>query len=141
MDHPRLILFNQKEESIHIQKDKFFQAINNGFLGPYLQQSNKQIDQIVKLVRGSLSKMARITLGALIVIDVHGKLNVRNIIASVWCKSLLKYSSSCWEWNWALVVKYTMLYTNWDKGLTPWHNTDIIKQYKSLQVWETLKVA
>ena len=100
MDHPKLILFNQKE-SIHIQKVnyeiKIFQAINNRFLGPYLQQSNKQIDQIVKLVRGSLSKMARITLGALIVIDVHGKLNVRNIITSEWCKSLLKYSTSCWE--------------------------------------------
>ena len=36
--------------------------------------------------------MARITLGALIVIDVHGKLNVRNVITCEWCKSLLKCS-------------------------------------------------
>lgn len=45
-------------------------------MGPYLAKSNKQIDEVVALVRGSLSKMARITLEALIVIDVHGNVMV-----------------------------------------------------------------
>ena len=39
----------------------------------YLMKSNKQIDEMVEVVRGKLSPGARITICALIVIDVHGK--------------------------------------------------------------------
>ena len=52
----------------------YIQAITQNKLVEYSDKTSKQIDEIVHLVRGKLTKMARISLEALIVIDVHGKL-------------------------------------------------------------------
>lgn len=46
----------------------------------YVKKCNAQIADIVELVRGKLSGGARMTLGALTVIDVHGNTEILKVI-------------------------------------------------------------
>jgi dynein heavy chain, axonemal len=46
----------------------------------FLVQLNLDLNEIIKLVRGELPKTARYTLGALVVIDVHARDVVQNLI-------------------------------------------------------------
>ena len=62
--------------------DEVTLAIENGTeaMQKYLNQNNDQINEIVALVRGQLSTQNRVTLGALVVLDVHARDVLQDLI-------------------------------------------------------------
>ncbi|XP_012937339.1 dynein heavy chain 3, axonemal [Aplysia californica] len=71
---------------------------NEGGLKIYLERCNRQIDQIVELVRGKLESGTRITLGALTVIDVHARDVLDNL-----AKNNIRSSH---DFNWLAQMRY-----------------------------------
>ncbi|KAK0049220.1 dynein heavy chain 3 axonemal-like isoform X1 [Biomphalaria pfeifferi] len=71
---------------------------NENGLKLYLERCNRQIDQIVELVRGKLESGTRITLGALIVIDVHA----RDVLAHL-AKNQIRSPA---DFNWLSQMRY-----------------------------------
>jgi len=56
------------------------EAIEGGFLPKYLQQLEDQLLDSVELVRGKMTKLLSITMGALITIDVHAKEVIERLV-------------------------------------------------------------
>ncbi|XP_073479664.1 dynein axonemal heavy chain 3-like [Aquarana catesbeiana] len=64
----------------------------------FVKQCSEQIDEIVGLVRGRLTKMERITLGALITIDVHA----RDVVFNLNDRGI----TNCSDFGWIAQMRY-----------------------------------
>ena len=95
-------MFNWTEESEAALKKSGVVGLQN-----YHEKLNKQMEEIVNLVRGNLDKLSRCTLQAMIVMDVHNKdvikslvgQNIEDINDFMWLSQLRYY----WENNDSIV--------------------------------------
>lgn len=69
-------------------------SMNFQNLKDYLDFLDKQLKDVVDLVRTDLSPLARLTLGALVVLDVHAKDTIVDLL-KVGCTSINDFDWTC----------------------------------------------
>ena len=82
-------------------------GLSESALKEWQDKANKQLDAMIKLVRGELTNLQRAALGALLVLDVHAqfiveqmiKASVNNLNDFLWTSQLRYYWEEITEWD------------------------------------------